>query len=174
MPESFLLRALRESIQEVLERMFFIQCLLEPLEFVPEPEVAAQLTFEGDPSGELTLRISAGAARSVSADFLGAGETDLSEQEIGEVVCELANMICGSVLSRVESSSTFRLATPRILAPAPESDRCTEAVKPGGFPPPCEDGRVPAVHAVEMGSGRMVVSITTEESTWSTVPKYAF
>jgi hypothetical protein len=157
----------------VLERMFFIQCLLEPQEFVSEPEVAAQLTFEGDPSGELTLRITAGAARSVSADFLGAGESDLSEQEIGEVVCELANMICGSVLSRVESSSTFRLATPRILVPPAESDGCTE-VPPGSFPPSREDGQVPAIHAVEMGSGRMVVSITTEAATWSTVPKFAF
>jgi len=154
--------------------MFFIQCLSEPLEFVSEPEVAAQLSFEGDPSGELTLRITTRAARSVAADFLGAEEADLSDREVGDVVCELANMICGSVLSRVESSSTFRLATPRILAGAVEANDYTNTPQPEVLSSPRKDGRVPVVHAVEMGSGRMVVSITTEASTWSTVPKFAF
>ena len=43
-----------------------------------------------------------------------------NRERIGEVVCELANMICGSVLSRMESSATFRLSKPGVAdRPAP-------------------------------------------------------
>ncbi len=154
-------------MDDVLEKMFFIQCLGDPCEFAPQPEVIAHLKFEGDPSGSLTLRVTAGAARSVAADFLGAEEQDLSKEQIGDVVCELANMICGSVLSRVESSTTFRLASPEIVAFGNDSKDCTAgAAEPGDCPPPGSGG-ISTVHAVEIGSGRMVVSISQETAAWS-------
>jgi hypothetical protein len=155
----------------VLEKMFFIQCLGEPLEFVPGPEVVAYLTFEGDPSGALTLRMTAGAARSVAADFLGAEEFDLSDQQVGDVVSELANMICGSVLSRAESFTSFTLASPRIVPSESEAGR-TPA--PAGAPPFDAGARNSTTHAVMIGSGRMVVSIDTETPAWSAAAKSAF
>jgi hypothetical protein len=151
--------------------MFFIQCLGESLASESEPDVVAHLTFEGDPSGALTLTVAASVARSVAADFLAAEEPDLSEQEIREVVCELANMICGSVLSRVESSATFRLGSPRIVAS--KSDPTDFAPEPGGSPPSIGGARS-IVHAVKIGSGRMVVSINTETPAWSKTARYAF
>jgi CheY-specific phosphatase CheX len=163
--DPFLQQALEESTEEVLEKMFFIQCLGEPPGNESQPDVVAHLTFEGDPSGELTLAVTASAARSVAADFLAAEEPDLSDQEIGEVVCELANMICGSVLSRVESSATFRLATPQIVV--------TPGTGPVESVPSDLTQRVEQsiVHAVEIGSGRMLVSINTETPGWSTAAR---
>ena len=49
-----------------------------------------------------------------AADFLGVDEGELTGHQVGEVVCELANMICGSVLSRMESAATFRIAPPKL------------------------------------------------------------
>ena len=162
-------------MEEVLEKMFFIQCLGEPREFVSESEVVAYLTFEGDPSGSLTLRVTAGAARSVAADFLAAEEPDLSEQQIGDVICELANMICGSVLSRVESATTFRLASPRIVAfESDPQDLAGGASEPEASPTLASDARSSAVRAVDIGSGRMVVSINQETPAWPAAAKYAF
>lgn len=172
MTDPILQRALQESTQEVLEKMFFIHCLGEPLESESEPEFVAHLTFEGDPSGALTLSVRASAARSVAADFLAAEEPDLSEQEIGEVVCELANMICGSVLSRVESSATFRLASPQIVAFP--TDARNSSVEPAGSEALVAGAAGTTVHAVEIGSARMVVSISTETPAWSTTARYAF
>jgi CheY-specific phosphatase CheX len=169
--DTVLQRALQESTEDVMEKMFFIHSLGEPPESQPEPQFVAHLTFDGDPSGALTLSVRASAARSVAADFLAAEEPDLSEQEIGEVVCELANMICGSVLSRVESSATFRLASPRIVASG--NDARNAAAEPAGSPPPVAGARGPTVHS-EIGSGRMVVSINTETPAWSTTARYAF
>jgi CheY-specific phosphatase CheX len=112
-----LIEALRNSVTDVLEKMFFVRTLDEDeLEACGNDTVlTAQLTFRGQPSGGLRLRIPAKAARSIAADFLGARDEELTDREVGEVICELANMICGSVLSRVESTVLFRLDSPRLI-----------------------------------------------------------
>jgi CheY-specific phosphatase CheX len=109
--------ALRESTVEVLEKMFFISDVGEP---VPEsdsaaPEIAARLTFDGSLPGWLALRMSKMAARSIAADFLGEEVETLTDRQAEEMVCELANMICGSVLSRTESETTFHLSSPLVV-----------------------------------------------------------
>ena len=121
---SALAEALRSSVSDVLEKMFFVRSLEEDdlQECADDTVMAAQLTFRGEPSGSLRLRIRAKAARVIAADFLGAQEEDLSEREVGDVICELANMICGSVLSRVESSVLFRLDSPRLLEAGTAND----------------------------------------------------
>lgn len=108
---------LRESTVEVLEKMFFIGGLGAPAPEGghPTPEVAARLTFEGSPSGWLALRIGKMAARSIAADFLGEEEETLTDREAEEMACELANMLCGSVLSRTGSDATFRLSSPLVV-----------------------------------------------------------
>ena len=111
--------ALAESAREVLEKMFFLD--LEDLGAAAQRPcgVTAEVTFEGDPPGVFRLDLDLVAARAAAADFLGQDPEELSPEQTHEVVCELANMICGAVLSRVESSAVFRLSTPRI-APAEE------------------------------------------------------
>jgi CheY-specific phosphatase CheX len=116
MPEVFSKRALEESAGEVLEKMFFIGALEERgSDTQPYPEITTRVNFEGSPSGALTMRVAAAAARSIAADFLGCEKSSLSEAQVDEVMCELANMICGSVLSRTESETTFRLLSPVIV-----------------------------------------------------------
>ncbi|MDR3698572.1 MAG: chemotaxis protein CheX [Candidatus Sulfopaludibacter sp.] len=143
---------LQQSVEDVLEKMFFIRSLDDALEEpgLPEGDVKAHLTFDGEPSGFLTLRVTREAARSISADFLGAEEGDLNEQQVGEVVCELANMICGSVLSRFESAVTFRLAQPELG----EGDEHAE--------PASGTAGLRALHCVEIGGGNLTVAIHTE------------
>jgi hypothetical protein len=58
-------------------------------------------------------------ARVVGAGFLGREEAEVSDAQAGEVVCELANMICGSVLSRLESEATFQITHPELTPSEP-------------------------------------------------------
>ena len=112
-----LAEALRTAVADVLEKMFFVRAL-DPEEFAASDSGAmltAQLSFRGQPPGWLTLRIAAKPARAIAADFLGANEEELSDPEVGDVICELANMICGSVLSRLESTVAFRLDSPHLV-----------------------------------------------------------
>ena len=177
MPEPTLPIALRESVVEVLEKMFFISAFEEPPgEPQPSgPDVAVQLTFEGDPPGSLTLYTSRAVGRSIAADFLGEDLTALPEEQVDEVLCELANMICGAVLSRVESRTLFRLGTPRIL-PVPENlddDGLPEA----GTDHAAETGAAPAgtkVRLAEIGGGCLLVKVHTERPACTVVERYAF
>jgi CheY-specific phosphatase CheX len=119
MTEAELHQALAQAIAETLEKMFFVPWLEEPVAgSMPQEEFAARLEFEGSPPGRLTLRIAAPTARSIAADFLGEAELAPSERRVEEVICELANMICGAVLSRVENAEDFRLGAPRLIPPA--------------------------------------------------------
>jgi CheY-specific phosphatase CheX len=108
---------LAASAQEVLETMFFAAA-----EAVGEPPpidgIAAGLEFHGEPGGSFRVGLTRPAARSLAAAFLGQEENEISEGEVGEVVCELANMICGSVLSRLEARTTFEILHPELLDPA--------------------------------------------------------
>ncbi len=143
---------LQQSVEVVLEKMFFIRSLSTraPESEPPEQQLAACVAFEGQPSGLLALRVTEAAARFISADFLGLDVDELSKQQVQEVVGELANMICGSVLSRVESAVTFRLARPLI--------------QPGDamFPDAPIDAEPCASHGVEIEGGTLTVTISTE------------
>ena len=68
------------------------------------------------------LRLTTAAARQITADFLGVDEEEVSDRQTSEVVRELTNMICGSVLSRLESSTAFQLAAPEIVPAGEEED----------------------------------------------------
>jgi CheY-specific phosphatase CheX len=141
-------QALRDSVHEVLERMFFVDVLGESTDPAADAwagEIAAALTFQGDPSGSFLLRLTTVAARQIAADFLGIDEVDVSDIQTSDVVRELTNMICGSVLSRIESAATFRLGEPRIVPPAEEI--------PVNF--------VNTRYAAELPNGRLIVNLGT-------------
>lgn len=147
MTEAALRKALEDSIVETLDTMFFTACLGSPdIDGAPEAQMAAQVAFEGRPPGRLTLRVAARAARCVAANFLGEEEDALSERQIGDVLCELANMICGFVLSRVEGADGFRLGTPRMLETGEGADRPEGAI----------------VHAAETGCGALEAALEME------------
>lgn len=154
-------RALADSVEEVLYKMFFIEGLSEPggPAAASTEECSAALQFEGRPSGGLKLAVSWPAARSIAADFLGEDETSLTGQQVDEVVCELANMICGAMLSRVESDETFRLSTPRMVAGEETA---------GGHQPPSIS------HAVDLGRGTLRVNVYTDAPEWATAAKPGF
>jgi CheY-specific phosphatase CheX len=150
MSEPEIQEALRDSVSEVLEKMFFVRALGEtpvprPAGSPPPPEITARLLFQGEPPGSLTVRLTCAAARSIAADFLGDDVEAVSGRQTAEVVCELANMICGSLLSRVEGATTFHLAAPQIVA---SSERA--------------EGPSTTVYAVDLAHGPLTVTVTTE------------
>jgi CheY-specific phosphatase CheX len=104
---------LSRATQEVLETMFFTD-VLGTVEFprdCTEPFVAARARFRGEPSGSVGLCVSAAAARIIAANFLGEEET-LTSRQVQDVIAELVNMVCGSVVSRLESHTSFEIRHP--------------------------------------------------------------
>src|SRR5262249_39467071 len=105
---------LAEAAGEVLETMFFAGVDGPPLDgaAAAQPRLTARLRFEGTPGGTLTVGVSEPAARCLAANFLPSeDDAPVPESQLGGVVSELTNMICGSMLSRVKTESHFRLAS---------------------------------------------------------------
>ena len=110
---------LTAAATDVLETMFFTSVAGE----VPggaaanDSERAVQLRFWGGRSGTFRLRLSASAATVIAANFLADAVPEPSEEEIDQVIREAANMICGSVLSRLDGESEFNLGSPELADP---------------------------------------------------------
>jgi hypothetical protein len=107
-----------EAVDTVLETMFF-----SATDGPGEPDcggdvLEASLAFAGRPSGTLDVRLSAASACLLAAAFLGEDEASLTPTQPGEVLCELANMLCGALLSRLDGDEVFHLGSPRLVAPA--------------------------------------------------------
>jgi CheY-specific phosphatase CheX len=139
--------------------MFFLEVLGEVAEPPPEAEaLTVHLSFDGDPPGHFRMRIPRPAANAVAADFLGEDPELLSARQSADVTLELANMICGAALSRIESRAAFRLGSPQIV------------VGNSGQRGPAEETRC----TVETGIGALTVAIQMETRTCSPTEKSAF
>jgi CheY-specific phosphatase CheX len=111
---------------EVLDAMYFTTVLDTGLaeawaEESPGTDecIAFHLRFAGDVSGRFGIRLALSTARKLAANFLGEEESSISSVEVGEVAGELANMLCGSVMSCVEGEHTFALTHPEAAALPP-------------------------------------------------------
>ncbi|MEO8369926.1 MAG: chemotaxis protein CheX [Candidatus Solibacter sp.] len=134
--------ALAAAVTDVLESMFFIETFEESSESPEAPATEVEIRFDGDPPGRFQMRLAPEAAQCFAADFLGEDAGSVSERQSADVALELANMICGAVLSRLESSACFRLDSPRI-------------VLAGGLAEAAEASRF----TVETGNGRLTAAI---------------
>ena len=75
--------------------------------------VAAVIAIKGDIEGRVVLDLSPEVAVKIASQLAGAEVAD-SEQVVRETVCELANMLCGSLASRLESDESFDLTSPEL------------------------------------------------------------
>jgi hypothetical protein len=154
--------ALASAVGDVLESMFFLDTVGEAGEPPAGADtVTVHLSFEGDPAGCFQMRVARPAAIAIAADFLGEDAESLTPQQSTDVTLELANMICGAVLSRIESSATFRLGAPRVVADIVADDTRKpwqeEATR----------------YTVETGSGTLTAAIRMETRTCTVPEKYA-
>lgn len=102
-----------ESASEVLETMFFTAVLGDHAEAELAGMVAVALGFHGDSSGKFGIAVPAQTGRQIAANFLGLDE--VSDAQVVEVVGELSNMLCGTVLSRFSNGSRFELQHPEMI-----------------------------------------------------------
>lgn len=106
-------------VPEVLETMFFAMAIENEQAQTSDEAVSVRVLFRGAPSGEFGLRADPGLLATLGAAFLGKFDDEpLTPAEVSQTACELANMVCGSVLSEAESDCGFDLDEPQIDAHA--------------------------------------------------------
>lgn len=139
------------TVDSVLEAMFF-SAAWGPAE--PETSSAvleSRLAFHGRPSGTFGICLSEPSARLLAASFLGEDEETLTDSQTGQVVCELANMLCGSLVSKLQSDESFDLASPELVPSGSEIVAGSEA-------PPV------ACQSFELEGGILTVTLHLEAS----------
>jgi len=116
---------------EVLETMFFTEAAASPCthDWFADA-VAARVLFAGSHAGEMRLSVSLEAADSIASAFLGVEACELTPALRVQVVLELANILCGAVLSHLWPESKVALGAPEMLVqesvPAAALHRCFE------------------------------------------------
>ena len=101
---------------EVLETMFFDEALPAPCEHGWIPSAASvRLAFEGSRCGEFLLSVAAEVAQSITPAFLGVEPEEVTEGQSSQVLLELANILCGSVLSHLWPDSDLKLGGPELI-----------------------------------------------------------
>src|SRR5947209_12621848 len=92
---------------EVLETMFFVSVDAEIDSETQGEMLTAELSFQAGLQGWFGVSVCSHTARTLAANFLVV-ELPTDEQA-EEVLCELTNMLCGSVLSRLETKTRLEL-----------------------------------------------------------------
>jgi CheY-specific phosphatase CheX len=112
---------LEGAVAEVLESMCFLSTSGEGA--LPAPGesawVARSLEFHGPVHGAFGVRVPLDTARLLASNLLGEEGEEVSDEQAGEAVGELANIVCGVLLGRIESQHTFDLSAPRAVEATP-------------------------------------------------------
>jgi len=120
-----MLRSLDLAVTETLETMFFADALPAPLAGLPSGGISSVVRFEGDATGLLELRVSESSAKELAASFLGIDPPEVDRIQIESVCGEMANMICGAMVSIAAPEGRFALSPPQVLEPGEAAPVCS-------------------------------------------------
>jgi len=104
---------LDSAAEEVLETMFYTG-IFGPGTEGDGPYVAAGVAFQGSRNGSLDVAAPESTAIALAAAFLGEDPESVPAQQVPTVIGELANVLCGVVLGRVEEGGQFVIAPPQV------------------------------------------------------------
>lgn len=114
--------AMKRSISEVLQKMFFL-----PVDFPDTSRHAwagvsrhrrymmTKLEFKGPFSGHFIFFIPEEITSSLAAGFLGQDEDRVTMEHRADTVKEIINMIAGNAFSILDDQATFNLDIPELI-----------------------------------------------------------
>ena len=123
MEKAALIRAMKLSISNVLEKMFFL-----PLEFDDLNDsnglsrlenngtFTVKLEFSGPLKGYFFLSMPKDMAAYVTANFLGKREDHVSGDDVKGTVKEIINMTAGNTFSTYNDQAVFNLGAPEVVS----------------------------------------------------------
>lgn len=108
-----------ESAKEVFETMVFMDLAeaTEPDQNVEGWALLGSITFKGSLEGCLTICCNTSCAQAIAINMLGIDTTErLTEEDICDAIGEIANMIMGSVKSRLlENIGNLEVSIPSVV-----------------------------------------------------------
>ncbi|HLK19420.1 MAG TPA: chemotaxis protein CheX [Bryobacteraceae bacterium] len=100
---------------QVLETMFFEEAVAAACDHSwLSTAVTVHVSFEGSHQGEFLLSVSPDTARSIASGFLGLDPEEITGTQVCDVILELANILCGALMSSLWPESVLFLGTPEV------------------------------------------------------------
>ncbi len=101
------------ALAQIVEPMYFREVAHLGSGMIPDPLVAATLSFEGPLSGSFTVALTEELALSLTGEFLVEDAAVVSLDESRSMVGELTNIVCGNILGVWMPDGDFSFATPQ-------------------------------------------------------------
>jgi chemotaxis protein CheX len=111
--------ALLDGAKEVFETMMFmtVEPCAEADHAIGGSALLGSITFTGDIEGCLAVSCSYDCAKTIAVNMLGAEDEELSEEEVADAVGEVANMLLGSLKSRIaETAGEIQVSIPSVVS----------------------------------------------------------
>ena len=109
-----------ESAKEVFETMIFMDLTetTEPDQNIEGESLLSSITFKGDLEGCLTICCSTPCAQTIAANMLGIDtDEEISEEDTCDAIGEIANMVMGSIKSRLlEVIGNLEVSIPSVVS----------------------------------------------------------
>ena len=122
MKNELLTTAMKNSISDVLETMFFLSLdyphnisINELWSTGKDQILASTLNFDGPFSGNTVFCIPKKIALSITANFLGKDEKEISDDQMNGTVQEIINMSIGNTFSIYDPDAVFNLEIPEMV-----------------------------------------------------------
>jgi CheY-specific phosphatase CheX len=109
--------ALIQATTATVESMCFTAVMDDASARSADLTIGAEVAFSGDATGCIRVDLSADAATSIAAGFLGIEQEEVEETAARTVLLELANMICGCMLSLHNPTGSFVIGIPTVSDP---------------------------------------------------------
>ncbi len=111
---------LLESAKEVFETMIFMELAKadEPFDPKDDDSLLGTITFTGDMDGCLAIGCTVDCAKNVAANMLGMDpDEQVSSADVNDAMGEVANMVMGSVKSRIQEQYTnIQVSIPSVVS----------------------------------------------------------
>ncbi len=124
MDRDLLMKTMKDSISEVLEKMFFLPLDVsdsvgwsdlweDPAAVDP---IAVKLAFSGPFSGHFMFLIPRGLGTGLTADFMGIEKNAVPPEHVEQTAKEILNMVAGTAFSDLDEQAVFQLGIPEIVS----------------------------------------------------------
>ncbi len=124
MDRDLLMKTMKDSISEVLEKMFFLPLDASEAgawsELWEDPAaaelIAVSLAFSGPFSGHFLFLIPRGLGTTLTSDFMGIKKETVAPEQVEETAKEILNMVAGTTFSTLDQEAVFQLRIPEIIS----------------------------------------------------------
>ncbi len=124
MDRDLLMKAMKASISEVLEKMFFLPLDVSDAgtwsDFWGDPAaakpIAVRLAFNGPFSGHFIFFIPRSLGGELTADFMGIEQEAVPPEHVDQTAKEILNMIAGTTFGALDEQAVFQLGIPETIS----------------------------------------------------------